>query len=81
MCRDVDDPEYKPAPALLKDEMEVRPTRTNQLKDLFPEYIRVCSNVTYDDIYHCLTSSFFLMQDDASSPGDLVVTDNAGGEN
>lgn len=25
MCRDVDDPEYKPAPALLKDDMEVRP--------------------------------------------------------
>lgn len=24
VCRDVDDPEYKPAPALLKDEMEVR---------------------------------------------------------
>ncbi|XP_054470354.1 chromodomain-helicase-DNA-binding protein 9 isoform X6 [Anoplopoma fimbria] len=38
MDGDVDDPEYKPAPALLKDDME----------------------------------------DDASSPGDLVVTDNAG---
>ncbi|KAG7242554.1 hypothetical protein INR49_020267, partial [Caranx melampygus] len=38
MGGDVDDPEYKPAPALLKDDME----------------------------------------DDASSPGDLVVTDNAG---
>ena len=25
VCRDVDDPEYKPAPALLKDDMEVRP--------------------------------------------------------
>lgn len=24
MCRDVDDPEYKPAPALLKDDIEVR---------------------------------------------------------
>lgn len=24
VCRDVDDPEYKPAPALLKDDMEVR---------------------------------------------------------
>lgn len=23
VCRDVDDPEYKPAPALLKDDMEV----------------------------------------------------------
>ncbi|KAM9544866.1 chromodomain-helicase-DNA-binding protein 9-like isoform 5-T7 [Salvelinus alpinus] len=38
MDGDVDDPEYKPAPALLKDDME----------------------------------------DDASSPGDLVVTDNPG---
>ncbi|KAI3377029.1 hypothetical protein L3Q82_000245 [Scortum barcoo] len=38
MDGDVDDPEYKPAPTLLKDDME----------------------------------------DDASSPGDLVVTDNAG---
>ncbi|MEQ2180464.1 hypothetical protein GOODEAATRI_001494, partial [Goodea atripinnis] len=38
MDGDVDDPEYKPAPALLKDDME----------------------------------------DDASSPGDLVVSDNAG---
>lgn len=27
VCRDVDDPEYKPAPALLKDDMEVRPQR------------------------------------------------------
>lgn len=25
VCRDVDDPEYKPAPALIKDDMEVRP--------------------------------------------------------
>lgn len=24
VCSDVDDPEYKPAPALIKDDMEVR---------------------------------------------------------
>lgn len=41
--RDVDDPEYKPAPALLKDDMEVR---THESK----AHVSV-----YDEAYYILT--------------------------
>lgn len=71
--RDVDDPEYKPAPALMKDDMEVRKRESNALVSV------------YDEAYYVLNPAInirsLLTQDDASSPGDLVVTDNAGGEN
>lgn len=69
----MDDPEYKPAPALMKDDMEVRKRESNALVSV------------YDEAYYVLNPAIniqsLLTQDDASSPGDLVVTDNAGGEN
>lgn len=43
LCRDVDDPEYKPAPALMKDDMEVRKHESNA---------HVC---VYDEAYYVLT--------------------------
>lgn len=71
--RDVDDPEYKPAPALMKDDMEVRKRESDA---------HVC---VYDEACYVLNPAIniqsLLAQDDASSPGDLVVTDSAGGEN
>lgn len=69
----MDDPEYKPAPALMKDDMEVRKRESNALVSV------------YDEAYYVLNPAIniqsLLAQDDASSPGDLVVTDSAGGEN
>lgn len=69
----MDDPEYKPAPALMKDDMEVRKRESNALVSV------------YDEAYYVLNPAIniqsLLTQDDASSPGDLVVTDSAGGEN
>lgn len=40
VCSDVDDPEYKPAPALLKDEMEVRPHQPKLHVGLLIKYIK-----------------------------------------
>lgn len=89
MCRDVDDPEYKPAPALLKDDMEVRPQEPKGECWLCDKAYTLClaeeiipsahlSHFSFE--YDVINAHCLLMQDDASSPGDLVVTDNAGGE-
>lgn len=57
----------------MKDDMEVRKRESNALVSV------------YDEAYYVLNPAIniqsLLAQDDASSPGDLVVTDNAGGEN
>lgn len=57
----------------MKDDMEVRKRESNALVSV------------YDEAYYVLNPAIniqsLLAQDDASSPGDLVVTDSAGGEN
>lgn len=69
----MDDPEYKPAPALMKDDMEVRKRESKAHVSVYDEACYVLNPA--------INIQSLLTQDDASSPGDLVVTDNAGGEN
>lgn len=45
ICRDVDDPEYKPAPALLKDDMEVRPQEPEAHVGLLIDYLMFCPDI------------------------------------
>lgn len=44
------------------------------------EFMREIINPAWLHFKTSLNTPSLLMQDDASSPGDLVVTDNAGGE-
>lgn len=69
----MDDPEYKPAPALMKDDMEVRKRESKAHVGVYDEACYVLNPA--------INIQSLLTQDDASSPGDLVVTDSAGGEN